>query len=42
MRVVKLPDTAYGYAERAGGLEVEEIEYVEFKSPDGEEGSFRP
>lgn len=34
--------SAYGYAERAGGLEVEEIESVEFKSPDGQEGSFRP
>jgi hypothetical protein len=34
--------SASGYAERAGGLEVEEIEYVEFKSPDGQEGSFIP
>lgn len=33
---------ATGYAERAGGLEVEEIEEVNFKSPDGKEGSFRP
>lgn len=34
--------SASGYAERAGGLEVEEIEYVEYKSPDGQEGSFIP
>ena len=34
--------SASGYAERAGGLEIEEIESVEFKSPDGQEGSFRP
>lgn len=34
--------SASGYAERAGGLNVEEIESVEFKSPDGQEGSFRP
>lgn len=34
--------SAGGYAERAGGLNVEEIESVEFKSPDGQEGSFRP
>ena len=34
--------SATGYAEKAGGLHVEEIESVEFKSPDGQEGSFRP
>lgn len=34
--------SASGYAERAGGLNVEEIESVEFRSPDGKEGSFRP
>ena len=34
--------SASGYAEKAGGLDVQEIESVEFKSPDGEEGSFRP
>lgn len=34
--------TATGYAEKAGGLNVEEIESVEFRSPDGQEGSFRP
>ena len=34
--------SASGYAERAGGLNVEEIESVDFKSPDGQEGSFRP
>lgn len=34
--------SATGYAEKAGGLNVEEIESVEFKSPDGQEGSFRP
>ena len=33
---------AGGYAEKAGGLDVQEIESVEFKSPDGQEGSFRP
>lgn len=31
--------SASGYAQRAGGLNVEEVE-VEFKSPDGQEGSF--
>ena len=34
--------SASGYAERAGGLSVKEIESVEFRSPDGQEGSFRP
>jgi len=34
--------SATGYAERAGGLNVEEINSVEFRSPDGQEGSFRP
>ena len=34
--------TATGYAEYAGGLDIKEIESVEFTSPDGEEGSFRP
>ena len=34
--------TATGYAEYAGGLDIKEIENVEFTSPDGEEGSFRP
>lgn len=34
--------SASGFAEKAGGLDVQEIESVEFKSPDGQEGSFRP
>lgn len=34
--------SASGYAEKAGGLDIKEIESVEFKSPDGQEGSFRP
>jgi len=33
---------AIGFAEKAGGLNVQEIESVEFKTPDGQEGSFRP
>ena len=33
---------ASGFAEKAGGLDVQEIENVEFRSPDGQEGSFRP
>ena len=34
--------SASGFAEKAGGLDVQEIESVEFRSPDGQEGSFRP
>ena len=36
----KFGASAYGHY--AGGLEVDEVYEVEFESPDGEEGSFRP
>ena len=32
--------TAVGEGHYAGGLEIDDIDYVEFKSPDGQEGSF--